>query len=335
MYGGGINQKDLLPDIEYIEKNAICFRGVSKLYKFIPSKFLYKYFIGSKKYDMIVSYMHGAPAKVVSGCLDKKIKRIVWLHNGDMVNSEFFGFWLTKRMAINAYRSYDAIVGVANSVISAFASYTEITDKIYVVHNTNDFEKIQDQSKLLPELSFNKNKMLITTVGRIDNSKGYDRLIPIAKKLHDEGFQFDLVIVGTGRDYRKLSQLVTDLNAKDYIHMIGFRPNPYSIIAVSDLFVSSSRFEGLSTVISEAIILGVPVLSTDVSGAKEVLGKNNEYGVVVENNNDALYKGLKSLLMNSKLLEIYREKAKKRASFFDPSKTVKEAEELIDNIFNM
>lgn len=332
MFSGGVNQNDLLPDIKYINKNAPCFRGISKLYKFIPARLLYAFFIGSTKYDIVISYMHGAPAKVISGCPDMKIKKVVWLHNGDMINSNFFGFWLAKKSAINAYRCYDAIVGVSKSVISSFERYTGIKEKLRVIYNTNDIDSIKAQAKMSPKLPFIKRGLLLTTVGRVDNSKGYDRLIPIAKKMHDNGLKFDLVIVGTGRDYAKLSQMIIDLGAEDYIHMLGFRKNPYSVIAASDLFVSSSRFEGLSTVISEAIILGIPVISTDVSGAKEVLGENNEYGLVVENNDVALYKGLSELMSNLTLLNNYRIKARERSSFFDPNRTVRQAEDLLDSI---
>ena len=334
MFDGGVNQQDLASSIHYIEKKVPCFRGISMMFKFIPSKLLYAYFIGNKKYDMVISYMHGAPAKVLSGCKDKNIKKIVWLHNGDMENSNFFGFWLTKQMAVNAYASYDAIAGVAKSVVSSFSNYTGISEKIHVVYNTNDFEKIMDLSKRSPELPFAKRGPLLVTVGRVDNSKGYDRLIPVAKQLHEDGLKFDLVIVGTGRDYEKLSQLVVKLNAINYIHMVGFRTNPYSIIAQADLFVSSSRFEGLSTVISEAIILGVPVLSTDVSGAREVLGDNNEYGIVVDNNDEALYKGLKGLLSNENLLKEYKKKTAERTTFFDSERTVHQAEQLIESVFS-
>lgn len=334
MFGGGVNKELLAKDVNYINKNACCFRGISRIYRLIPARFLFKYFIGKTQYDVIVSYMHGAPAKVISGCKQKRVKKIVWLHNGDMINSNFFGFWLTKELAVKAYRSFDSIVGVANSVVKAFSDYTGIIDNIQVVYNTNDVARIRKQSLENVELPFKREHFLITSVGRIDSSKGYDRLIPIAKKLYDNGYRFDLVIVGQGKDYESLKQLVFDLDASDYIHLLGFRKNPYPLIAASDLFVSSSRFEGLSTVISEAIILGVPVLSTDVSGAKEVLGNNNEFGIVVENTDNSLYKGIKNFLCDPQLLNYYRKQAIKRSSFFDINKTVKQAEELIDSVAN-
>ena len=76
------------------------------------------------------------------------------------------------------------------------------------------------------------------------------------------------------------------------------------------------------------------MLSTDVSGAKEVLGNNNEFGIVVENTDNSLYKGIKNFLCDPQLLNYYRKQAIKRSSFFDINKTVKQAEELIDSVAN-
>lgn len=59
------------------------------------------------------------------------------------------------------------------------------------------------------------------------------------------------------------------------------------------MYVCSSRREGFSTAVTEALIVGTPVVSTNCSGAYELLGKNNEYGIVTENNEDALYEGIK------------------------------------------
>lgn len=96
----------------------------------------------------------------------------------------------------------------------------------------------------------------------------------------------------------------------------------------SDLFVCSSRWEGFSTVISEAVILGVPIVTTNVSGTSELLG-NNEYGLITENTTEALYRGLKQYLTDSTMQKYYRNKVKERTSFFDKELRLKEIVELL------
>lgn len=82
-------------------------------------------------------------------------------------------------------------------------------------------------------------------------------------------------------------------NLTDTFTFLGYRDNPYKYVKKADLYVCSSRREGFSTAVTEALIVGTPVVSTNCSGAYELLGKNNEYGIVTENNEDALYEGIK------------------------------------------
>ena len=71
-----------------------------------------------------------------------------------------------------------------------------------------------------------------------------------------------------------------------------------------------------------------------MSGAREILGENNEYGLVVENSEDGIYKGIKEMLSDPDKLEYYRVKAKERSSFFATENTVAQAQKLFDEIMN-
>ena len=95
----------------------------------------------------------------------------------------------------------------------------------------------------------------------------------------------------------------------------------------SDLFLCSSRSEGFSTVVTEALILGKPVVATNCSGMTELLG-DSEYGLVTENNEDALYLGIKTLISDNTLLNHYQKKSQERSRDFDIKKTMHEVEKL-------
>ena len=86
---------------------------------------------------------------------------------------------------------------------------------------------------------------------------------------------------------------------------------------------------GFSTAATEALIVGTPVCTVDVSGMKEMLGEHNEYGVVTENNEEALYEGIKMLLDNPDLLAHYKKQAGIRGSMFSTATTVKEVENIL------
>jgi glycosyltransferase involved in cell wall biosynthesis len=84
--------------------------------------------------------------------------------------------------------------------------------------------------------------------------------------------------------------------------------------------------------VTEALILGIPVVSTLCSGAQELLGANNEYGIVVENSEEGIYEGMRKILAEPALLAHYREKARERGSFFSKEASVRAVEEMLENI---
>lgn len=96
-----------------------------------------------------------------------------------------------------------------------------------------------------------------------------------------------------------------------------------------DLFVCASYSEGFSTATTEALILGIPVCTVEVAGMKEMLGENNEYGIIVQNDEKALYKKIKLLVERKDLLEHYKKQAEKRGIMFSTEKTVAEVERML------
>lgn len=94
----------------------------------------------------------------------------------------------------------------------------------------------------------------------------------------------------------------------------------------------SSRREGFSTAVTESLILGVPVVSTNCSGAYELLGRNDEYGVVTENNDEALLEGIKRMLDVPDRLKHYRAMARERGKTFETEKTVQAVEKMLTEL---
>ena len=81
------------------------------------------------------------------------------------------------------------------------------------------------------------------------------------------------------------------------------------------------------------MILGVPVCTVEVSGMKEMLGKNNEYGIVVENSDEALYQGIKKLLDKKDLWKHYKHQAEMRGKDFSTETTVKAVEDMFFQLY--
>ena len=332
MFSGGINRELLDPKINYFCKNALNIKGISRIYRFLSPKYLYKKFIGDEQYDIIVGYIHNMPIKVISGCNNPSTKLIGWCHCGTVKKDNYSSCWFTKKGAAKSYNRCDALVGVSKTVSNRVKSFFNLTNHCFTVYNTNDVNMIHQMSK--GSFKLNKNIINLCAVGRLTYVKGNDRLIKAANRLLGEGYIFNLFILGEGKERDNIEKIINESGSDRYIKMLGFQNNPYPAIKNTDLFICPSRTEGLSTVTIEALLLEKPVVSTDVSGAKEILGNNNEYGYVVENSTDGIYKGIKHFLDNKDLFDYYSQKAKERSRCFNIEQTVSQAENLFEAVLS-
>ena len=329
----GVNKKYLNKDIKYKYIFKKLFRGSTTLFKFCSPKFLYKYLI-KEKYDIAVSYLEGPTARIISGCPYEDSKKISWIHTEMKDFDKFSVGFRSEREAKMCYEKFDKIVCVSNTVKEKFLEIAEgNTCNIDVVYNTNETEQILQKSKeKVEDVSFNNKIINICSVGKITQVKGYDRLARVHKKLIDEGLDHHIYILGIGEDEDKINKYIKENNLQETYTLLGFKDNPYKYVSKCDLFVCSSYREGFSTAVTESLVVGTPVVSTLCSGAQELLGYNNEYGLVVENSEEGIYEGIKKLLEDRELLAYYKEKASERGSFFSKEKTVKAVEDMIDSL---
>ena len=115
-----------------------------------------------------------------------------------------------------------------------------------------------------------------------------------------------------------------------HIHLLGYVKNPYPIMKQMDLFVCSSRSEGYSLVIAEALTLGLPVISMDCSGPNELLDYG-KYGILC-NNYDDLYQVLNSVITDKNYYLDLKERAAKRKNFFNAKNSIEQIDNLLQNI---
>lgn len=170
-------------------------------------------------------------------------------------------------------------------------------------------------------------KLIIGSIGRLVEQKGYDRLLQVVNRLRNDGLQIEVWIFGEGEERSKLEQYISSHQLADIVRLMGFHSNPYPYIAKCDLFVCSSRAEGFNLAIAEAMVLGLPVISTDCAGPNELLGFG-EFGMLVPNNEEDLYIGTKALLTDEGRRTYYRGKSLERRAMFNIHKAVQAVEQL-------
>ena len=169
----------------------------------------------------------------------------------------------------------------------------------------------------------------LISVGTLKQSKGYMRLLKIVKRLRDEQYPMHLYILGIGPLQAEMEEYIRRNELQDTVTLLGYQTNPYKYVSKCDLFVCASYAEGFSTAATEALIVGTPVCTVEVSGMKEMLGKNNQWGVVTENSEEGLYQGIKRLLDDPALLAHYKGKAAERGKSFSTTSTVEAVEEML------
>ena len=208
-----------------------------------------------------------------------------------------------------------------------------IDEKGNVLYNTNESEIIVAQStEPVPEIDFSANHFKICAMGSLIPIKGFERLISVHNKLRNDGYSIQTFILGEGADNDKLQKMIKECSLTEEVSLLGYQTNPYKYLSKCDLFVCSSWSEGFSTAVTEALILGVPVVTTHVSGMQELLG-DNQYGIITENSEEGLYNGIKMMLDSNELFRSYQEKAQIRGDSFSTKNTVLAVQELFEELW--
>lgn len=280
-------------------------------------------------YDIEVAYLECDATKVMSASTNKKALKIAWVHC-DLTKKE--GFLKKVSKSKKYYQAFDQVVCVSEDVRKAYVKLFGTKPESVVLYNVIDEDEIFHKSEeALPIEQDNSVKNLLA-VGRLSRQKGYDQLIEACAKLKSDGYHFQLRILGEGPEREKLEGLIQRFQLEHIVELVGFVENPYPYMKVADCIVCSSRYEGLSTVVIEGLILGKIIVTTPCSGMKELLGKS-EYGIIAEDGENGLYNSLKKI-MDSKEIEVqYASAARKRGEDFKKSSIIQKTEEfLIDNL---
>lgn len=331
LFGGGVNEQFLKPHVHFRAVFPRMIPGNSKLMKLLSPKQLHKLCV-KEHYDIEISYLEGPAARVISGCQDKDTKLVSWIHVEQHTMNNLTASFRSEQEARDCYARFDQTICVSEYVKNDFCSILDFAKPCQVLYNTVESDKILEMSaESAPELA-DDDKIRLVAVGTLKESKGYDRMLRLIKKLDDTRYPVHLYILGEGPQRKDLEQYVRDNNLGEAVTFLGYNTNPYRYVAKCDLFICASFAEGFSTAATEALIVGTPVCTVEVSGMKEMLGENNEWGIVTENDEEALYAGIKRVLDDPKLLACYKEKAAQRGKTFSTENTVKAVDEMLLNL---
>lgn len=181
------------------------------------------------------------------------------------------------------YKNFDLVICQANSMKNDLANnYGFPSNKLVVINNPIDSQKIIKLSKSNHGFLLPKNKINLLCIGRLSHQKRMDHAIKLMPLLSDD---FHLTIIGDGELKNELDLLVKRLNLSKRVSLLGFIENPYSIVNQSDYMISTSRYEGFPNVVLEANACGIPVIAYNYIGGIDEIIIDKVNGELVENGN--------------------------------------------------
>ncbi|MBQ8835465.1 MAG: glycosyltransferase [Oscillospiraceae bacterium] len=320
-------ERYLVPGIRYRSVNRCRTKLGRKLFSYwirlcAELKWLYPLYI-KDDYDIEVAYLECGSTKILAGSTNKKARKIAWVHCDLAKRDDLIAQSETLKQY---YDSYDKVVCVSETAKHSFENVIGSNTEAVVLYNVNDEVQIREKAKaFIPERG---NIPTFVAVGRLSYEKGIDRLLEACQMLKESGYNFQLWLIGEGPERQKLEQMIRDFALEQQVLLFGFQTNPYPFMDVSDFLVVPSRSEGLSTVVTEALILGKPVVTTPCSGMTELLG-NSEYGLITEDSVEGIYAGIRKLLDDPALLARYARAAGDRGAYLGKQAVLAETERFL------
>jgi glycosyltransferase involved in cell wall biosynthesis len=299
-----------------------------KILLLFPS-LLYKTVLKGKQYDVEIGAIHAIYKEILSSP-QKNSKKIIWIQN------DIFSLKEYTPDIIRQFFRFDKIMVISHKLeeemLKLAANDKERSSVIRIYNPIDRNDTLQKANISIDDMPFEGSELpLFISVGTVYPQKGYDRLLYVHKKLWDDGFQHNLIIIGDGYDFENIYNLTGKLNIQQSVKMLGYRSNPYPYVKKSDFYIMSSRHEGFPTIIAEALILEKPVCATDISGIKDLL-QDGKLGIIIPNSEEGIYDGMKKFITEKQLSQQYKDTIQNTEFPFVLEKSVQHLQEIIDYI---
>ncbi|OOE15003.1 glycosyl transferase [Fictibacillus arsenicus] len=274
------------------------FRGLEEGSGYIEMQLSSKYLSNfmpkmDKNYDLAISYAwpHDITEKNVNAR-----RKIAWIH------TDYSKLEVDIKIDLEVWEKYDFIASISEACTEAFLTkYPSLKEKIILVENINSPEFIKKMAIQDKQDVFKDNYFNIVSVGRLSYVKGFDNAVNALKILHDKGFtNIKWYVVGYGGFELELRKLIKQFGMENSFILLGKKINPYVFIKACDLYVQPSRYEGKAVTVTEAKILGKPILITNypTAGSQVIEGKE---GIICDQSVEGLVNGIQELYRNEEL----------------------------------
>lgn len=277
-------------------------------------------FVKNKEYDIAFSYGEWMSPEFIANRVNAK-KKYIWIHT-DIDKATF----VNPKILLGYDESYTGYIYVSeNSKKSAEKAFPVLLGKGNIIHNMCDEEMIMNSSKEVLTKSY--TKPLLVSVGNIREEKNYARQIEVMKILQERGVDVTWLCVGSTANvflYQSLKNLLEKYNLQEKFIFLGVDDNPYKYMAQAEAVTVLSDFESWSLVITEAKIIGIPVIATKTSGAMEQI-EDGINGLLTSFDVEDIANKIQEFLSNEQL----RKKLRKNLQGFSLYQTVQQEFEML------
>lgn len=203
-------------------------------------------------------------------------------------SKNYFHEFVLRKLSKFLYRKSDRIVAVSKGVKNTLLTSLNIEEsKIEVIYNGILTEKHKDNCETPSHPWFiSKEICLISSIGRLSPEKGIFELVCAFRKAFMLNSNLRLLIVGEGDEEIKIRQYLNNYSINDYVEIIGFRENYYSYLSNADIFVLNSYYEGMPSILVEAVSSDIAIISTNCKHGPSELLNGVDYCRLVDVNNE-------------------------------------------------
>lgn len=272
--------------------------------------FIFKNFIINRKNFLILSFQGNIYALIFAFIF--RVKIIVRSNTSPYSWSKS----AFKNFIFKLFYSYAEVVIVNSAQFKKEMKNLFNIDAIKI-YNPLDTHVIDIKSKKKIDFNFfNKKYLNLINIGRLTDQKNQIIILKAINEIKND-IKVKLAIIGKGNKYNSLIKFIRENNLHKIVKLLGYKNNPYPYIKKSDIFILSSKFEGLPNVLLESMYLKKIIISSDCpTGPREIL-TNNKYGFLYPVNNYlALSKIIKKFKKNKlKKINIYQMKNLERFDF--------------------
>lgn len=279
------------------------------------------------------------------------------------IQSRIVGFFLKNKFVVSSYRNEpkwlqsnnfndvlrklidkytarflcDSLVYVSKSTFRYFKDHGYKNFKTQVIYNSIETDLIGkincSRHDLMKRFNINNNHKVIVAIGRLTEQKGYEFLFPAIDQVSKKINNIKLLIFGEDQSSGYYENLLKKYNYID-VFITDSYPKILEVLSISDVFVSSSLWEGLPRAHLESLLSGCVVISTNIGGSNEII--INEYnGILVEPRSvSELVKAVEKVLNSDSLVDTFKENGYKvLKNKFDIKKNTRKLEKLYLSLY--